>query len=485
MDMMVLDKLRILGEAAKFDVSCASSGVDRKGSGQEGTIGNSFSGGICHSFTPDGRCVSLLKVLLSNDCVFDCKYCINRRSADRPRASFTAREIAELTIEFYRRNYIEGLFLSSAVVKNPDYTMELMCEALRLLRQEMGFFGYIHIKAIPGADPMLLELAGRLADRMSVNIEFPSESGLKQLAPQKKKESIFGIMRYIDGRIEEDKGTMRYRQRIGGSSESRLRLTDGALPDQQKNGMLFSAEGGKQKYMPASYGKGSSKARTFTPGGQSTQMIIGATDDTDKTIIHLTEAMYKKLSLKRVYYSAYIPINKDPALPDGPAPLLREHRLYQADWLLRFYKFKASEILEDDNPNLDLEYDPKCTWALRHMEFFPVEINNADEYMLLRVPGIGPNSVAKILTARRTHSLDFEDLRKLRVVLKRARFFITCNGKHMGPLDADTSFIKANLSVDARSGTYTSQYVQRSFFDDENDPRKLLTGVGLHAYGGR
>ncbi len=470
MNAELFDKLSILGEAAKFDVSCASSGVDRKGSKIAGTIGNSVSVGICHSFTGDGRCVSLLKVLLSNDCIYDCKYCINKRSADRPRATFQARELAELTIEFYRRNYIEGLFLSSAVVGSPDATMEAMCETIRILRQEMGFFGYIHVKIIPGASVQLVELAGRLSDRMSVNIEFPSETGLKQFAPQKNKQNIFGAMKYIEGRINEDKETERYRRRIGGSAGN----FKAELMPAASNSLIRQ---GTMAYMPESYGYKDTKARAFTPGGQSTQMIIGATEDSDRTIMKLTESLYQKLSLKRVYYSAYVPVNKDPLLPEGPPPLLREHRLYQADWLLRFYGFTADEILEEKNPNLDLAYDPKCNWALRHMELFPVEINRADKDLLLRVPGIGVKSVYKIMTARRTRMLDFDDLKRLGIVLKRARFFITCKGKHMGPLDADINFIKANLSYDSRSVPFVSGYMQLSMFDGN---KSILTGETEH-----
>lgn len=470
MNAELFDKLSILGEAAKFDVSCASSGVDRRGSKMAGTIGSSIGAGICHSFTGDGRCVSLLKVLLSNDCIYDCKYCINKRSADRPRATFQARELAELTIEFYRRNYIEGLFLSSAVVGSPDATMEAMCETIRILRQEMGFFGYIHVKTIPGASMELVELAGRLSDRMSVNIEFPSEAGLKQFAPQKNKRNIFGAMRYIEGRIDEDKETSRYHRRIGGGANGSGTGLMAAAP----NSLIRQ---GTMSYMPDSFGYKDTKARTFTPGGQSTQMIIGATEDSDRTIMKLTESMYQKLSLKRVYYSAYVPVNKDPLLPEGPPPLLREHRLYQADWLLRFYGFTADEILDEKNPNLDLAYDPKCNWALRHMELFPVEINRAEKEMLLRIPGIGVKSVYKIMTARRTRMLDFDDLKKLGIVLERARFFITCKGKHMGSLDADLNFIKANLSYDSRSVPLSSGYIQLSLFDTDQN---MLTGETEH-----
>ncbi|MBE7056257.1 MAG: putative DNA modification/repair radical SAM protein [Ruminococcaceae bacterium] len=464
----IFEKLNILGEAAKFDVSCVSSGVNRKGSGKAGTIGSSVCSGICHSFTADGRCVSLLKVLLSNDCVYDCKYCINRRTEDKPRVSFTPEELAELTIEFYRRNYIEGLFLSSAVVISPDHTMEQMCRVLMILRRERGFFGYIHVKAIPGASPELIELAGRLADRMSLNVEFPGEEGLKKFAPQKKKENIFGTMKYIEGRIAEDKDTWIFKKRIG-ASRNEILLKEDNLPE------LY----GTQQYMPKSYGTKDFKSRNFVPGGQSTQMIIGATDDSDKKIIKLTESMYKKLSLKRVFYSAFVPVNKDPLLPTVPPPLLREHRLYQADWLLRFYGFSADEILDDEDPYLDLEFDPKCTWALRHMELFPIEINNADRDTLLRIPGIGVRSVSKIIKARQSRSLDFDDLRKLGIVLKRARFFIICKGKTMGPMDGDPAFIKANLSYDIRSVGVTSGYVQLSFFDSNDKellPRQTTGG---------
>ena len=463
----IFEKLNILGEAAKFDVSCVSSGVSRKGSGRAGTIGSSMCSGICHSFTPDGRCVSLLKVLLSNDCVYDCKYCINRRSEDKPRVSFTPEELAELTIEFYRRNYIEGLFLSSAVVRSPDYTMEQMCRVLMILRREKGFFGYIHIKAIPGTSGELIELAGSLADRMSLNVEFPGEEGLKKFAPQKKKECIFGTMKYIEGRIAEDKDTRAYRRRIGAENKDFIVKKSG-LPEYY----------GTQQYMSESYGTKDVKARSFVPGGQSTQMIIGATDDSDKKIINLTEAMYKKLSLKRVFYSAFVPVNKDPLLPSGPPPLLREHRLYQADWLLRFYGFSAQELLDDDNPNLDLAYDPKCTWALRHLDLFPVEINKADKDTLLRIPGVGVRSVSKILKARQNRSLDFDDLRKMGIVLKRARFFILCKGKPMGPLDNNPEFIKANLSYDERSVGVASGCVQLSFYD-KPDKENLWLPSGI------
>ncbi len=441
----LLDKLTILGAAAKYDVSGASSGVDREGSKSFGTIGNSIAAGICHSFTPDGRCVSLLKVLQSNDCVYDCKYCVNKRTHNTERATFTPREISELTYEFYRRNYIEGLFLSSAVCISPDNTMEMMCETLRLLRNEYGFNGYIHIKAIPGSDPVLIELAGRLADRMSVNVELPTEQSLSVLAPQKKKTAIFGAMKYITERIDEDKTG---KKRIAGNKVNEYP----ALIERQ---------------MPLSYGTGDIKPRNFVPGGQSTQLIIGATPDSDYTIMSLAESMYDKLKMKRVYYSAYIPVNSDPFLPaaETKPPLLREHRLYQADFLLRFYDFKASELLNVNEPNLSLKYDPKCDWAIRNIGMFPIEVNKADYTTLLRIPGIGVTSAKRIIIARKLNQLGFDELKKLGVVLRRAQFFITCKGKTMNSFKMDTDFIIANLSLDSRAVPIFSQYTQLSLFD--------------------
>ncbi|MDR0286255.1 MAG: putative DNA modification/repair radical SAM protein [Clostridiales bacterium] len=432
--MDVMDKFNILSMAAKYDVSCASSGVER--AGKVGSIGSTFKGGICHSFSADGRCISLLKILHTNDCIYDCKYCGNRRSANVERATFTSREVADLTINFYKRNYIEGLFLSSGVYKSPDITMEMLCETVRILRYEYNFNGYIHVKAIPGADPVLIEKAGRLVDRMSVNIELPTAESLMLLAPQKKKESIFTPMRYICGRIDEDK-------RLG------------------------SGKNEIDSVRPQSFGTGSEKARVFVPGGQSTQMIVGATPDSDLTIIKLTEKLYNKMELKRVYYSAYVPVNQDPLLP-APAtpPLLREHRLYQADWLLRFYNFRADEILDKSSPFLDLRFDPKCNWALKNLQYFPVEVNKASQDMLVRVPGIGVQSAKRIIQARRLAYLDFDGLKKIGVVLKRARFFITCKGKAMGKLDLDPNFIIANLTADPRSvPKFTENYYSPSLFD--------------------
>lgn len=380
------EKLEILADSAKYDVACTSSGVDRPG--QHGSLGSCAAAGICHAFTPDGRCVSLLKVLYSNACAYDCRYCVNRRSNDRPRATFTPRELADLTIGFYRRNYIEGLFLSSAVLGTPDRTMELMIEALRILRQEYHFNGYIHAKTIPGSDPLLVERIGLLADRLSVNIELPSESSLTQLAPEKKKTAILRPMGQIAVK----------------SAQSRREL--------------------------AVY----KRAPAFAPAGQSTQMIIGATPESDRHILNLTEGLYKKYALKRVFFSAYLPIVADerlPALSTRP-PLLREHRLYQADWLLRYYHFSARELLSEEEPNFEPYLDPKCTWAVRHPEFFPVEVNTAGRAELLRVPGIGPKSATRIVQARRLQTLGMAELKRIGVVLKRAQYFITCQGHTPG-----------------------------------------------------
>lgn len=380
--MQLEDKLAILADSAKYDVACTSSGVDR--AGVHGKLGCSVAAGICHSFTPDGRCISLLKVLYSNACCYDCGYCVNRRSNDVPRATFTPRELAELTIGFYKRNYIGGLFLSSAVIGTPDYTMERMIEALRILRQEYHFNGYIHAKTIPGADAELVRRIGLLADRLSVNIELPSEASLSLLAPDKKKQAILKPM----GQIAVQ------------SAQSKKEL------------VLY-------RHAPA-----------FAPAGQSTQMIIGATPESDRHIMGLAESLYKKYSLKRVFFSAYLPVNSDSRLPalDVRPPLLREHRLYQADWLLRYYDFSAWELLTEEEPNFDPYLDPKCTWAVRHPEFFPVEINTAPKAALLRIPGIGPKSALRILSARRQQHLGMAELKRMGVVLKRAQYFITCNG---------------------------------------------------------
>ena len=419
--MELLDKLTILSDAAKYDAACTSSGVRRKF--QPGKIGNTSSSiaGCCHSFSADGRCVTLLKVLMTNCCVYDCKYCVNRRSNDTRRAAFTPRELAELTIGFYRRNYIEGLFLSSGVLRNADYTTEQMIRALRILRQEYGFNGYIHAKAIPGTSPELVQQLGLLADRMSVNIELPSHQGLQTLAPDKTREAILRPMGLIRDKV----------------SESRQELV-------------------KYKHAPA-----------FAPAGQSTQLIVGATKDTDRHILHLTEALYQKYRLKRVFYSAYVPVVENSLLPslDTKPPLLREHRLYQADWLLRFYGFQASELLDEAHPDFNPQLDPKCSWAVSHLEHFPVEIMRADYETLLRVPGIGPTSARRIVSARRTAHLRFEDLKKLGVVVKRAQFFLVCDGHAAPGLRFSPESIVRQLEAVERGLLPSGEMQQLSLFD--------------------
>jgi len=392
-------KLEILTGAAKYDVACTSSGSSREA--QKNMTGNTEACGICHSFSGDGRCISLLKILLTNYCVYDCQYCANRRSNDVPRAAFTPREVADLTLNFYKRNYIEGLFLSSAVIKNPDYTMELMIETLRIVREEYGFNGYIHVKGIPGASKEVIHAAGLLADRMSVNIELPSSESLQLLAPDKSKTSILLPMRQLtDTIVQAKQEVVRYRH-----------------------------------------------APKFVPAGQSTQMIVGATPDTDKKIVMLAEGLYKSYALRRVFYSAFIPVpTQNPFLPTAQAPLLREHRLYQADWLLRFYGFQASEIVDDAAPNLNLNMDPKCSWAIRNAAHFPLEINRASYEMLLRVPGIGVRSAKRIVAARRVGSLRFEHLKKMGIVLKRAKYFITCGGKMLEKTSLDADILTIRLS---------------------------------------
>ncbi|MFW2486979.1 putative DNA modification/repair radical SAM protein [Clostridium chromiireducens] len=417
--MDLMSKLKILSNAAKYDVSCSSSGSKRKNSNNG--IGNASESGICHSFTPDGRCISLLKILLSNDCVFDCKYCINGLSHDFLRVSFTPDEVCDLTINFYKRNYIEGLFLSSAIVNNPNHTMELLLQTVRKLREEKKFNGYIHLKAIPGADEVLIEKAGTYVDRMSVNIELPSSDSLKLLAPQKSKDKILSPMKTIKNSI----------------------INYGEMKKSIKSTPLF------------------------VPGGQSTQLIVGATPESDRKIIKLSEALYNNFSLKRVYYSAYVPVIKDnKLLPDiTHPPMLREHRLYQADWLLRYYGFKADELLKNENDNFDLNFDPKTHWALSNLTEFPIEINKASYEKLLRIPGIGVTSAKKILKIRRVHNLTFEDLRNIRVTLKRAKYFITCSGKYYGDVLFDDIKIKNKLLEQNVPKGVNLNPNQLSFFD--------------------
>lgn len=378
--MNLKEKLIILADSAKYDASCSSSGSNRKGKG----IGNTAISGICHSFAADGRCISLLKILLTNCCIFDCKYCPNRRTNNVERAIFTAEEISTITMNFYRRNYIEGLFISSGIIKNPDYTMNLMIEAISLLRKKYHFGGYIHAKAIPGASEYLLKKLGSLVDRLSANIELPTDKGLKLLAPNKDNSKVDKIMNYV-----------------------------------HKN-----------------------QGRNFVPAGQSTQMIIGATDETDLEIMSKSSALYHEHNLKRVFYSAYIPVNKDSNLPTlEKPPLVRENRLYQADWLLRYYNFKVEDILDKENPNFNLLLDPKASWALNHLEEFPKEINKCSYNDLLKIPGIGVTSAKRIISSRKYFRIDFKDLKRMGIVLKRAKYFITCNNKYF----TDTEFFKKKI----------------------------------------
>ncbi len=440
-NMSLMDKLGILTDAAKYDVACTSSGVERKGNGR--SMGNCAAAGICHSFSSDGRCISLLKILMTNECIYDCKYCLNRCSNDVPRATFTPEEICTLTMEFYRRNYIEGLFLSSGIIGSPTLTMELIYRTIYLLRRRYQFNGYVHVKAIPGADARLVQQTGFLADRMSVNLELPTAEGLRNLAPNKHRKNILTPMRQIQNGIRENRNELTlYRH-----------------------------------------------APQFVGGGQATQMIIGATPESDYQILSVAESLYRKFELKRVFYSAFVRVNEDkslPALPGGP-PLLREHRLYQADWLLRYYGFEARELLDEKRPFFNVMLDPKEDWAVRHLEEFPIEINRASYEKLLRIPGVGVKSAQRIMAARRSCNLTFGDLKKIGVVMKRAVYFITCNGRMMYPTKLEEDYIVRNLTSEkdrVQFGSDGMSYRQLSLFDDGSfslpvDPvEQLYTAVG-------
>ena len=527
-DTNLMKKLQILSDAAKYDVACTSSGVQRDGI--KGEIGNAMSCGICHSFAADGRCVSLLKILFTNECIYNCRYCINRVSNDVPRTSFTPEEVCRLTMEFYRRNYIEGLFLSSGILYSPDYTMELICKTLHDLRVVHHFNGYIHCKAIPGASQELVELAGWYADRMSVNLELPTEAGLKELAPNKSRKNILTPMRQIQSGMAQSREMLGMKggnrsaywytsKRMGRSMEiEEHKITpDSSLIggrndrfEEQKNihkssndkTYNLSMDTGKNAILNADFkGRKSEKqiektdilsmeehktgsnaltmwnktdiSRGFVPAGQSTQMIIGATGESDYEIMSVSEALYKRFDLKRVFYSAFINVNNDSTLPAqvGGPPLRREHRLYQADWLLRYYGFEANELLSEKRPFFNTFLDPKCDWALGHLEDFPVEINKADYNTLLRVPGIGVKSAGRIVRARKSGSLDFNSLKTIGVVLKRAVFFITCNGKMMYDfLKVDEDYITRSLVTNEgdvmRGFGADITYKQLTLFDD-------------------
>ena len=528
-------KLEILSDAAKYDVACTSSGVDR--AGKKGYLGNSCAAGVCHSFAADGRCISLLKILMTNHCIYDCRYCKNRKSNDVERATFSPQEICTLTIEFYKRNYIEGLFLSSGILKNPDYTMEKIVETLRLLRGEYRFNGYIHVKAIPGASRELLYSAGLLADRISINMELPTQDSLKKLAPNKQMANIIRPMNQISGTIAmhrlsagraarmERAGINDYlihsiwgypRQEIDAQSGVGQPGTSGYLTGRVSDNTFDHAanyainhatnyatnhatnhvanyaanhvynhatdspydlpvgiKAEDEHFLFPADKKDLHMGRSFAPAGPSTQMIIGATDETDLELIRTTQSLYRSFDLKRVFYSGYIPVNEDAMLPaiGTPVPLLREHRLYQADWLLRYYGFFADELLSEEHPFFDDAIDPKCNWALNHLEEFPVEINTASCEKLLRVPGIGPTGAKKILNARRYRSIDFEMLKKMRITLKRAQYFITCNGKMLYHTPIEHRFIRNRL-IDvedvstAQIGETAVQFQQMNLFTD-------------------
>lgn len=451
------EKLAILADAAKYDVACTSSGVDRHS--RPGQLGNTAACGICHTFASDGRCISLLKILFTNECIHDCKYCLNRCSNDIPRATFTPEEVCTLTVEFYRRNYIEGLFLSSGIVQSADYTMEQICLTLKMLREEYHFNGYIHCKSIPGASPEWVEEAGWYADRMSVNLELPTAEGLRQLAPGKTRKAILTPMRQIQSGVAESRDLLGMK----GGNQSAYWYTQKRLGRRLPSSDLTAALKGSSKKesisaLSRSAGETSlatwrrrDTSRGFVPSGQSTQMIIGATGESDYEIMAVTEALYQNFDLKRVFYSAFINVNQDPAMTQASLtpPLRREHRLYQADFLLRFYGFQAKELLTEKRPFFNTYLDPKCDWALGHLEQFPVEITRADYQTLLRVPGIGTKSARRILQARRTGSISFSSLKTMGVVLKRAIYFITCHGKSAYPfMKIDEDYITRNLLAD-------------------------------------
>lgn len=479
----IMEKLKILSDAAKFDVACTSSGASRSGNGTD--MGSAFASGICHSFTADGRCISLLKILFTNECIYDCKYCINRCTNDVERVTFTPEEVCKLTVEFYRRNYIEGLFLSSGIIESPEHTMQLLYTTLFLLRNKYHFNGYIHIKGIPGASSEVLEMIGYLCDRMSVNLELPTAEGLRAVAPNKARKNILTPMRFIQNGIKDS------RMYHGNSSmKNRMYIDEQAYYEQMaeiKDSTARLSEYHRSLGVATDCGKADKLAekswesslsikrpdRYYVPAGQSTQMIVGATGESDYQIISVAEAMYNRFDMKRVFYSAFVNVNMDELLPGigQPSPLKREHRLYQADFLMRFYGFKAGELLSEDNQSFNDYIDPKCQWAVGHLECFPVEIMTADYYTLLRVPGIGTNSVRRIIKARKHAKLSFTDLKKMGVVLKRALYFITCDGRMMYNTKLDESYITRHLIYNERPDTMlladnkSCTYEQMSIFD--------------------
>lgn len=497
-EQSIMDKLTILSDAAKYDVACTSSGVDRRG--VKGSLGNSCAAGICHAFASDGRCVSLLKILMTNHCVYDCKYCKNRKSNDIPRATFTPEQICTLTMEFYKRNYIEGLFLSSGIIKSPDYTMERMCQTLRLLRTVYHFNGYIHVKAIPGASNELIYSAGLLADRVSLNMELPTQSSLKKMCPNKSMETILRPMDQITRTIAVHRTAIGksermersgindhlinsiFRQdnkRIEGAQAAGVLDGTSAHDGSLTNMMLRESPGQQSNFMYPAQKSDLDLRRPFAAAGQSTQMIIGATDETDYDLIRTTQSLYQSFDLKRVFYSGYVPLNDDDDLPEigTPVPMLREHRLYQADWLMRFYGFHASELLSEKQPFFNEQIDPKCDWAIRHLDQFPVEVNTCSYDMLIRVPGIGPTGVKKIMSARRYTKITFEMLKKMHIALKRAQFFITCGGKMLYRIPFEQRFILNELTaIDSKE---TAAIIGSA--DDGMRQMNLFSDFGLKA----
>ncbi len=489
--MDTLAKLDILAEAARYDAACTSSGADRAPKG--GKLGSTTAAGCCHTFTPDGRCVTLLKVLMSNACSFDCAYCVNRCSASCARATFTPRELAELTVDFYKRNYIEGLFLSSGVLGTPDATTERMIECLRILREELLFNGYVHAKVIPGTSAELVEEMGYLADRLSVNIELPSADSLTTLCPDKCRESVLSPMAQIcQGRAQEEERLLEEGgrgRRKGLAQGTGGRLTDGGGADADGAAALGAGTGAPRTASLAGdeaarlersltrsdgpsplynnpaeltlrqHSRVATRRRKFAPAGQSTQLIIGATPEDDNHILQLSHALYTKYDLKRVFFSAYMPMLEDNRLPDPgtPVPLRREHRLYQADWLMRYYAFTPDELVSPEAPWLDLDVDPKLAWALNNIDLFPVEVMDAPLQTLLRVPGIGPTSARRIVAARAHGPIGFDDLKAMRVTLKRARHFLTCNGKRADDAPLDAELIRQRVVSDAKTSKYNER----------------------------
>ena len=470
MEEKLMQKLQILADSAKYDVSCSSSGSSRAANGR---MGNGHMAGICHAWAADGRCVSLLKVLFTNKCVYNCEYCVNRRTNDFPRASFEPDELARLTIEFYRRNYIEGLFLSSAVEVSPDYTAERILQSLELLRYKYGFAGYIHAKIIPGVSPEILHRIGLVADRLSVNIEMPTSESLAAFAPQKKVKQIFAPMRQITNTLIETKSL-----KGPGNMFKKQNLNDAS--NYLGPAGLGSGESGGDETAALALSKGGRSRGTFAAAGQTTQMIIGAGGESDACILATSENLYRTFKMKRVYYSAYIPVVDSPILPDKSTapPLKREHRIYQADWLLRFYGFTVSELFRSGGENLDPDLDPKVTWALRNLDRFPIEVNKASYEELMRIPGIGDTSARRIMRQRRFAAVRFDDLKKMGVVMKRAKYFLLCCGRYYGDRLFEPETIRNSL-LQMENGLQLSMFDENWKRLEEGARQEKLSAAGV------